>query len=332
MKKFLRVLVVVLGIIVLGIIILCIIEPKELNITRSIVIAAPKEVVWDKIVHYKSWPEWSAWHRMEPDMKITYAGEDGKEGSSYHYSGNQVGEGIMTNVGTKADQMNWKLEFVRPWSGSADGNFNLKDSAGWTKVIWFYHQKLGYPTNAMGAFVSMDKILGGQFEDGLSMLKKICEGKASTMPSIAVTETEFPAHMYAGARKVVGWADITKFFNENGKTIAKEAGTKISGPMAGLYWTWDTTNHNTDCGVVFPVSDTSKPIKGASFFYVAASKAYMTVLKGPYSGEMAAHNAVMKYETGKGKKHTLVVEDYVVSPDMEKDSTKWITNIYYLEP
>jgi hypothetical protein len=175
-------------------------------------------------------------------------------------------------------------------------------------------------------------MLGADFSKGLANMKKYCETQAASMPQVQIQETQFAAHTYAGVRKVVGWNDMSKFFMDTYPALGKEAGKKIIGPAAGLYWAWDTSKHSGDMAAVFPVSDTSKPIKGATFFYVPASKAYMTVLKGGYSGEMAAHSAMVKYEMNKGQKHTLVIEEYISGPGTEKDSTKWITNIYYLEP
>lgn len=61
--------------------------PKETNITATTTINAPKEVVWEQMVKFKNWPNWSPWHKMDPDQKITYAGTDGEVGSSYSWVG-----------------------------------------------------------------------------------------------------------------------------------------------------------------------------------------------------------------------------------------------------
>ncbi len=335
MKKFLRFLLVLLGIIVLGIVILGIIEPKDISVSRSTVIAAPKDVIWEQIIKFKNWPHWSPWYEMEPTVQMTYTGNDGQPGSAYQWKGDskKTGEGTMKNTGVKDGELDWTITFIKPFSAEATGTFKLADTTGGnTKVTWTFNEHFPFPMNAMNAFVDMDKMLGGDFARGLANMKKYCEAQASAMPQVQIQEMQFAAHMYAGLRKVVGMADVSKFFMENAATLAKAIGPRANGPMSGLYWTWDTTTHTSDLAVVIPVADTSKPIKGATFFYVPASKAYMSVLKGGYAGEMAVHGALAKFETNKGQKHNLVVEEYISGPGMEKDSSRWMTNIYYVEP
>src|SRR4051812_19038405 len=115
MRKFLRFLLVLLGIIVLGIIILGIVEPKEITVSRSTVISAPKDVIWEQIVKFKNWPNWSPWYAMEPTVEMTYFGEDGKEGSYYHWVGKKTGEGNMKNAGMKDGELDWALSFIKPF-------------------------------------------------------------------------------------------------------------------------------------------------------------------------------------------------------------------------
>ena len=320
MKKFLRFLLVLLGIIVLGIVILGIIEPNDITVSRSAFINAPKDVVWEQIVKFKNWPNWSPWIQKDPTTKLSYSGEDGQVGSLYHWIGDdkKTGEGEMKNTGMKDGELDWSLSFIKPFKAEAKGFFKTADSASGVKVTWTYQGHYSFPTNAMNAFINMDKMLGGDFAQGLDNMKKYCEAHAAAMPKVEITETQFAAHSYAGVRKVIGMNDYSKFFMENGMALGKELGKKIIGPMTGLYWTWDTTTHTTDLAAVFPVSDTSKPVKGATFFYVPASKAIMTVLKGSYSGEMTTHAAMTKYEKNKGWKHNLVLEEYVVGPTAEK--------------
>jgi len=173
-------------------------------------------------------------------------------------------------------------------------------------------------------------MLGGQFEKGLQNLKKYCETQAAGMPQVQIQEMDFPAHMYAGVRQVVNMADMGKFFMDNMPNLGKGLGAKEIGAPVGLYWTWDTVSHTTELAAAMPVSDTSKKVKGISYFYVPASKAYMTAYKGPYSGIGNPHMAISKYMANKGLQHGLIIDEYVTDPGKEKDSTKWQTNIYYL--
>jgi len=111
--------------------------------------------------------------------------------------------------------------------------------------------------------------------------------------------------------------------------LGKEAGSRINGNAAGIFYTWDEKNMSGDIAAAFPVSD-NKPVNGATIVDVPASKAFMMTYTGPYSGFEKAHAQMGEYLKQKSAQQKLVIEEYASGPFNEKDSTKWETNIYYL--
>jgi hypothetical protein len=331
MKKFLRFLVILIAVVIAGVLILALVEPTDATVTRTALINAPKNAVFGQIVNFKNWPNWSPWYQMEPTMKITYSGTDGQAGSGYHWvGGEKTGEGEMTNKAVTGTQMDYDLAFVKPHSGKAQGFIKADDTAGMTKVTWSVSMHCSFPMNAMLAFMNMDKMLGGDFENGLSNMKKYVESHPTAGSDVDIKEVDFPLHTYLGVRQTVNWSDIQKFCGDTYGMVGKEAGPKINGPAMGIYYTWDTVKKCADMFAGFPMYDTTKPVKGASFVNVAQSKAYMAVHKGSYSNSMKYHMALGKYVAGKGQHPALVIEEYLVGPHQEPDSNKWVTNIYYL--
>lgn len=332
--KVLRFLLILILVIVVAFLVLGLIQPKEITVTRSATINAPKAVVWDQIVKYKNWNNWSPWYAMEPNkIKMTYFGNDGEAGSGYNWVGEKTGEGEMTNKGGSNGHMDFQLHFIKPMSGMADGSFDAIDTAGMTKVTWSMTNHMKYPWNALCIFFNPEKMIGGDFEKGLANMKKYCEANAFAMPvsDVKIDEVQFPGHTYAGIRSVVGWNDLQKFFSDSYMAVGKEAGARINGPATGLFYTWDTVKHQTDMMAVFPVSGT-EPVKGATMVTIAPSKAYMAVHMGSYMGSMKEHMALGMHCASKNQKPTLVVEEYIKGPHEEKDSNKYVTNIYYLVP
>jgi effector-binding domain-containing protein len=62
-----------------------------------------------------------------------------------------------------------------------------------------------------------------------------------------------------------------------------------------------------------------------------AGKAISVDHYGSYNGLQAAHDAIDKFAQANGLKTKMpVIEEYVTGPQMEPDSTKWLTRIYYL--
>lgn len=332
MKRFLRFLIVLIVVIVGGVLILGLIQPTEVTVQRSAVINAPKESVYNHVTNFKNWPKWSPWYQLDSTAKITYSGEDGKVGSAYHWEGDdkKSGAGDMRNEAMTGDKMNYSLHFDRPFKSDANGFFKVSDTTGGaTKISWSITMHSSYPKNAMYAFMNMDKMLGADFEKGLNNLKRYVEASAP-QDATAIKEIDFPEHIYAGVRKTMAWKDMMGFFASTYPMVGKEIGPMINGNAAGLFYKWDTVNHQGDIAAVFPVKDATQKLKGATYFNVPASKAYMAVHKGPYEGSGKVHTALMKHTIANGKNMGLVIEEYVTGPYQEKDSTKWVTNIYYL--
>jgi len=311
---------------------LAIYEPQDVLVTRSLLIKAPKEAVFEQMVKFKNWTNWSPWYLMDTSMKMTYIGSDGQPGSGYTWQGQEhvTGSGLMTNTGVEGTTMNFDVHFTAPREGKAAAVLSAKDTIGMTKATWSFNMHVAFPFNAMDAFLNMDKMLGGDFETGLATMKKYVESHTTPVAVIEVKEVDFPARIYEGIRKTVAMNDILKFFADSYISLGPALAPKIAGPAAGIYYTWDLANKNSDMAAVFPVTDTTKPADGAVILHAGPAKAFMAVLKGGYGNELQYHSAIMKRLAEKGLKQSLVVEEYIAGPKDQADSSKWVTNIYYL--
>jgi effector-binding domain-containing protein len=330
MKKILRFLLIFIIIIVAGFLILGLFAPKEVTVTRTVMINAPKHAVFEQITNFKNWTNWSPWYKMEPTVKMTYNGEDGQVGSSYHWVGEKTGEGEMKLASVAGDRADFDLTFIKPFKSTPKSYILAEDTAGMTKTTWGFHQHFGYPWNAMLLFMNMDEMLGKDFNNGLTNMKQHLEGNPSAAGGADIKEVEYAAHTFVGMRKTVGWNDLSKFAGETYGALGKALGSKINGVPVGIYYTWDTVKMNTDAMMGFPVSDTTTKIKGAVVTNVEASKAFMIAHKGGYASIPAGHMALNKYMAAKGKVPALILEEYVTMAPQEPDSNKWVTNIYYL--
>lgn len=331
MKKFLAFLgILILVVIIVGIV-LGIIEPKDVTIKRNTTIKADKGYVFDQVSKFKNWPHWSPWILADSTIKITYQGEDGQPGSSYHWVGDEKksGEGDMHNTGIKDGEIDYLLSFTKPFKKEATGSLQLSnDDNNETKVTWTIHFHTDFPWNAINAFINMDKMVGKDFEHGLANLKAYSE--ANSGGYVAIKDAQFPGHTYAGVRKTMAMNDMMKFFANTYGMLGKALNSQIAGPAAGLFYKWDTVAHQADIAAVFPVMDTTKPVKGVSFITVPSSKAYMVEVTGPYSSSGKAHNALMKHVGETKANLSLVIEEYKVGPYQTPDSNKYVTDIYYL--
>lgn len=173
------VLYIVLGIVVL-LLVLAAIAPKNYNVSRSIEINKTKSVVFDYLKSLKKQDEWSPWGKRDPNMKKKFTGTDGEVGAISYWKGNKdVGEGEqeITKI-VEGDSIESELRFLKPFKSTSDAYIITKEvEQDRTKVIWGFSGKNKFPMSIMMLFMSMDKAIGKDFEEGLASLKEILENK-----------------------------------------------------------------------------------------------------------------------------------------------------------
>ena len=147
-------------------------RPPVLRVERSAVVGAPAAVVFPIINELHQWHRWSPYDKRDPDMKRTFDGPPAGPGSVYAWNGNKhVGEGRMTILeSTPNERVHMKLEFVRPFACTNRVTFTLAPSAGGTRVSWLMEGKNTLTGKVLSLFINMDKMVGTDFEQGLSNL------------------------------------------------------------------------------------------------------------------------------------------------------------------
>ncbi len=172
-------LLYILAGIVLLLLILAVLAPKKYDVSRSIVIDSPRDKIFTVLRSLKQQDEWSPWAKRDPNMLKEYRGTDGEVGSVSYWKGNkEVGEGEqeITKI-VDGERVEGNLRFLKPWKSESDCYFVTEDAdAGKTKVTWGFSGKNKFPFSIMMLFMSMDKMVGKDFEEGLSTLKTKMEG------------------------------------------------------------------------------------------------------------------------------------------------------------
>ena len=177
MKKFFKVIGVILLLIIAFVLIAGIFVSKTYHLDKTITINAPKEKIWGNVSSLQQMMKWSPWLEKDPNAQTSFEGQEGTIGSVYRWRGNKdVGSGNQTI--TKIDRPNsiiTHLTFIEPFSGEADSFINLADEGAATKVTWGFDTKYPYPMNVMQLFINMDEMMGTQYDKGLAKLKQISE-------------------------------------------------------------------------------------------------------------------------------------------------------------
>ncbi len=147
-------------------------------VERSMTINASPADLYGRISNLRNWTEWSPWEDLDPDMQQDYVGDDGTVGSGYRWKGNRkAGQGRMRITDLEApDRVTIDLQFEKPFKSQSVTEFALTPDGDGTKVTWNLTGTHNWMSKVMGIFMSMDKMLGKDFEKGLQNLKSVSEG------------------------------------------------------------------------------------------------------------------------------------------------------------
>ncbi len=152
-------------------------KPDTFRIQRSIGIMAPPERIFQHIDDLTKWGAWSPWEPMDPAMKKTLSGPPTGKGAVCEWIGNhKVGHGRMEILGSvPASRILMKLDFFKPFEAHNHAEFNLVADGGATRVTWAMYGPQPYLAKVMGLFFNCEKMVGPQFETGLTNLKALAE-------------------------------------------------------------------------------------------------------------------------------------------------------------
>ena len=162
-----------------GILILAAMKPDIFVVQRSTLINAPAEKVFLLINDYKNWGSWSPYENIDPAMKRSFSGAPSGKGSVYEWTGNKdIGHGRMEITDTaQPSRVTIKLDFFSPFEAHNIAEFTMKPEGSATKVTWVMRGPLPYMAKVMHTVFSMDKMVGGQFAEGLANMKAVAESK-----------------------------------------------------------------------------------------------------------------------------------------------------------
>lgn len=152
-------------------------KPDRFSVERSIDVTAPPERVHAQINDFHAWEAWSPWTKLDTAMTVTYSGPASGVGAVYAWKGNSsVGAGRMEiTSSTPGAAIGVKLDFLEPIESHNVTTFTLTPKDGGTNVRWLMEGPTTFLTKLMMTVMSMDRMIGPDFERGLQQLKAVAE-------------------------------------------------------------------------------------------------------------------------------------------------------------
>jgi hypothetical protein len=173
----LKIILIALAVIIVVLAIVIAIQPGDFRVARSATMSAPPQVIFAQVDDLRKWEAWNPWQKVDPAMKLTFAGPPAGPGASYSWAGDKnVGEGRLTITESRPnDLVRIKLEFMKPFAATNIATFTFKPKGNQTAVTWSMEGKNNYFAKALHLVMNMDRMVGGEFEKGLADMKKVAE-------------------------------------------------------------------------------------------------------------------------------------------------------------
>ncbi len=152
------------------------IQPDTFRVIRSTLIAAPPDKIFPLINDLHAQSAWSPFEK-DPNMKRTHSGAPAGKGAIYEWDGNRnVGAGrIAITDSVPSSRVSLALDMSRPFAAHNTVDFILEPKSNGTNVTWAMQGHQPFMAKVMSLFINCDKMVGGQFEEGLGKLKTLVE-------------------------------------------------------------------------------------------------------------------------------------------------------------
>jgi carbon monoxide dehydrogenase subunit G len=168
---------IVVGVLIAGVLGFAMTKPDSFIVQRTTKIKAPPDKIFPLINDFNNWSSWSPWEKVDPAMKSTHSGAASGKGAVYEWDGNsQVGKGRMEITDASApSKVTIKLDFLKPMEGHDTAEFTLTPEGDSTNVTWAMRGPAPFISKVMQVFISMDSMLGKEFDTGLANMKSAAE-------------------------------------------------------------------------------------------------------------------------------------------------------------
>lgn len=334
--KALKYIFFLLLIVIIGLAIYIAVQPNSYEVTRTRTINAPAPVVYNNVIDYKNWSDWSSWAEADPDLKITYPEKTKGVGASYQWEDK---DGIGTMKTTKAianESIQQEMQFAD--FPPSDITWDFKPNAdGTTEATWTISGKdLPFGFKAFATFMGgMEKQIGPHYERSLEKLDSIvvADMKKYSITVNGITQHSGGFYIYNTVSCKI--PDMAKHIQEVMPKLgdyAMKHNIKMAGAPFNYYHKWDEANNTVMFSCCIPtmekiVSTDPDILTGQ----LKPFKALKTTLKGNYENLKEAWETAMKHiednniETDEDGP---MLEAYTNDPMQHPNPADWTTEIY----
>ena len=151
-------------------------RPGKFRYERSGLIQAEPARIYPYLSELSRGSEWSPYERLDPAMKKSIRGAEGSVGAALDFESDSAGAGnleVLRLVPNEAVDL--RLTMLKPIHGENLIEYRLAPEAGGTRFTLIMSGEGGFVSKLMSVLIDCDKMIGGQFEEGIANLKQVVE-------------------------------------------------------------------------------------------------------------------------------------------------------------
>lgn len=307
--------------------------PGQIEISQSITANAPAEYAFEEVDNLENHPKWSYWNSIYTEMTTSYGDLRKGVGAVSSWSGEESGDGSMTITESVANSsIKFDLNFME--DGTAKSWYTFEPDGEGTKITTGFLVDFGMNPIGRWMGVFMKPEMNKAFDYNLSKLKELAEAKPKFTVPLSTEQTN--AVSYIGITSTMSFDDLqnmdkqmSKSYTELMGVLAKAKIEMVGSPFC-IYNEWNEETKQTNFTCAIPVPEGAKLPAKYVIQKTSGGQAVKGINYGSYENLESTHGQIEKYIDFKGLQIIGAPwEIYVTDPEMEKDTTKWITEVYY---
>lgn len=253
----------------------------KVNVHRTITIDASAAKIHTYLSDFNHWTAWSPWLIQDPDAKVEVA----SDAQFYAWEGARVGSGNMKITKQSATQLEYDLNFLKPWKSFANIVFDLKENEGKTDVTW--HMATSLPFFMFWMKKSMEAYIGMDFGRGLNLLKDYVEKGQVESNLDFVGYEHFDGCAYIGVKTATTMSEMGNTMPANFKLLqtflSNNKEVQVVGNPFTIYHKWDAVKQGVEFTAGIPVQEISGAVPTEIITgQLPKTQVYSIVHKGAY--------------------------------------------------
>jgi len=316
--------------------------PTQVHIERSITVDRPATMMFELLNGYRHYNEWSPWAGRDPQAEFVVSGPESGVGARMSWIGDPhlVGSGWQEIVASKPyERIDFKLDFDA--QGMADTGFILTPKNDATTITWFFDSDLTKGVNLLDSFLAryfgllFDRWVGGDYEQGLSNLKKYAESlPISDFSQLKIERVDVAAQniLFVTTSSSQDPADIALAMAEAYTEISafmNRAGINMSDAPMAITRLWEEGSYEFDAAI--PIDSIPADLPGnIESGQSPSGSAVMAVHHGGHDQMMPTYEKLAAYMSAHGLSQGEVSWEHYISDPGITERQDMITHIYIM--